>query len=695
MEYGTRADQALRKASGSLYPYVSVIPVLLLIAVIAALHIFLSETPFARRQINPPLLLPILNTVFIFLTAIIVSCISLRSYLLSGSLPLLLLGMGVLTFGSGALAAGWLRTGSDGINVSMTIINVSFLISSIFHTAGMVFSLSERKPQADPGRRRLMSEAAYLGVLVLVALITAASLAGAMPVFFAPETGTTPLRQAVIAAAFILFSSSSLSMMMHYGENRMPFLYWYALALASLAVAMIGLFFLKTFETPIVWAGRIAQYLAGIYFLSAVFSAFRDARARGATLDQVVAELFQAPGAYWHNVLSTVSDAVVSYDARGRIVQWNQAAETIFGYSRSEAMGTCIGLIMGGPDGTEDFRAQKGSISEMKLKRKDASLFDAEVSTSKTNLSTEITTHVIRDITERRKAEDLLRLHRNHLEELVRERTTELEKSNRQLRQEIAERKQAEEDKENLESQLIQTQKLDALGRFAGGIAHDLNNILYPIMVNTETLLEEAQEGTDQYEILKQTLDAACRQRDLVKQILSFSRQETRKLQPVSVAPLVEETLSFLRSTLPSSIELKRAFKVPSDTVMGDPTQIQQVIMNLCRNAADALEVDRGTIEVILDTANLDLDPTQPDISTGEYIELKVTDTGHGIPPEVMDRIFEPFFTTKRAGKGNGMGLSVVHGILKKHGGCIKVESRQGEGSCFSVYLPLHKTLEN
>lgn len=695
MEYGDRAGQGSRNSSGSIFPYIGAIPLLLLIAVIAVLHIFLSETPFALRPLNPPLVLPLLNTAFLFLIAGIVSYISSKSYLISGSLPILLLGVGVLTLGSGAFAAGWLRSGPDGINSSMTIINTLFLVSSVFHVTGTFLNFKERKPEKDPGKRHYNLAAAYLGALVLVGIVIAASLAGVMPQFHIHGTGPTPLRQAVLAAAFFLFSTSSLSMMMRFHERKVPFLYWYALGLASLAVAMVGLFFMQVFGTPITWTARIAQYLAGIYFLSAVLSAFRDARARGATLDEVVAELFQTPGLYWHNLLATVSDAVVSIDHKGIILQWNHAAEAIFGYSRSEAMGKDITLIMSGEHNMEGFHVLAGGVTEMKLKRKDDSLLDAEVSTSETALPIGIITHVVRDVTERKQAEEALRIHREHLEKLVQLRTVELEARNLQLEKEIAERRQAEEDKKNLENQLMHAQKIDALGRFAGGIAHDLNNILYPIVVNTETLLEETQAGTEQHAILKQTLDAAYRQRDLVKQILSFSRQGVQKLQPVKVAPLVEETLNFIRSTLPTSIELRRSIKTSSDSIMGDPTQIQQVIMNLCKNAADALEMERGAIEVSLDAAHLDTDPAQPEIRAGEYLELKVTDTGHGIPPKVLDRIFEPFFTTKRVGKGTGMGLSVVHGILKKHGGCIKVDSKEGQGSRFSVYLPLDNTLDS
>lgn len=296
---------------------------------------------------------------------------------------------------------------------------------------------------------------------------------------------------------------------------------------------------------------------------------------------------------------------------------------------------------------------------------------------------------VVRDITERTRIEQELRSYREHLEELVRERTVRLEEKNRILNEEIRERKKAEEEKARIEAQLLQSQKIEALGAFAGGIAHDLNNILSPIIINTELLLDETDEGSTLHEILRQNLQAAYRQKDLVKQILSFSRQGTPKLFPTRVRPLLEDTLDFIRCTLPSTIVMLRSIDAPDDLVMCDPTQIQQVVMNLCKNAADALEAQRGTIEVRLADVHLEPDPGRPEAAGGEYLELTVRDTGHGIPEEIAGRIFDPFFTTKDVGKGSGMGLSVVHGILKKHGGFIKVESPQGKGACFTVDLPL------
>jgi len=253
----------------------------------------------------------------------------------------------------------------------------------------------------------------------------------------------------------------------------------------------------------------------------------------------------------------------------------------------------------------------------------------------------------------------------------------------------ITERKQAEEEKKKIEMERIPAQKMEALGRFAGGIAHDLNNILYPVIIDTELLLEESVPDTGLHQTLNKILNASYRQRDLIRQILSFSRRSELKLTPIKVAPVLRETINLLRSSLPSTIRIKIHFDVHSDTILGDSTQIQQILMNLFRNAADAIVSRKGTIEVRLENTRIESSAVYPDLRAGRFIKLMVKDTGHGMTREVKDRIFEPFYTTKGIGKGSGLGLSVVHGILQNHGGVITVESEPGKGTEFTVLLPI------
>jgi PAS domain S-box-containing protein len=239
-----------------------------------------------------------------------------------------------------------------------------------------------------------------------------------------------------------------------------------------------------------------------------------------------------------------------------------------------------------------------------------------------------------------------------------------------------------------LEAQLQQAQKMEAIGTLAGGIAHDFNNILSSVIGYTELALDNEKRGTFQHKNLQQILYSGNRAKDLVKQILTFSRQVDQKQKPIQVKPIVKEVLKMLRATIPSTVEIEQIVQ-SNALVMGDPTQIHQILMNLCANAAHAMEDNGGLLTVRLLDAELDSDfiSNHPDLKPGPYINLTVTDTGHGISPDVVKKIFDPFFTTKE--KGTGMGLSVVHGIVRSHGGDIYVYSEPGKGSTFKVCLPV------
>jgi len=421
------------------------------------------------------------------------------------------------------------------------------------------------------------------------------------------------------------------------------------------------------------------------------------------TKRKLAEEAIRANEKKYRDLVETANSIIIRWDRNGRILFMNEFGLEFFGYARAELIGQDIMTIVPrNEEGTG--RNLEALIKDIfvhpeeyahgvnqNMRKGGETCWVAWANRAVMNENNEVVEllAVGNDITGLKKSQDELQKYREHLEELVRERTLDLEEKNRKLAEEIQQRKKTEEEKNRMEAQLLQSQKIEALGSFAGGIAHDLNNILYPIIINTETLLEETDPGDAFHEMLEQTLQAAYRQRDLVKQILSFSRQGVQKLTPVHMTPLLEKTLGFIRSTLPSTIEIRQSVDAPSDIVLGDSIQIQQVIMNLCKNAADSLEMQQGIIEVNLAGVCVEGHPALPEMKPGEYIRLTVKDTGHGMSPETMARIFDPFFTTKTVGKGSGMGLSVVHGILKKHGGHITFESEEGKGSMFTVYLPL------
>ncbi len=246
-------------------------------------------------------------------------------------------------------------------------------------------------------------------------------------------------------------------------------------------------------------------------------------------------------------------------------------------------------------------------------------------------------------------------------------------------------------DRKRLESQLQQAQKMEAIGTLAGGIAHDFNNILTAILGNAELAEFEIPGNSPARHSLDQVYKAAYRARDLVAQILAFSRQTDQELKPIKVNIILQEALNLLRSSLPATIEIRQRITTKRDTIIGDPTQIHQIIMNLCTNAHHALRDEGGVLEVSLKDVDLDLE-TQTDyldLKPGSYMQLSVKDTGPGMNRETVGRIFDPYFTTKEKGEGTGLGLSVVHGIVKNHGGSIIVNSEPGEGTTFHVYFPL------
>ena len=250
----------------------------------------------------------------------------------------------------------------------------------------------------------------------------------------------------------------------------------------------------------------------------------------------------------------------------------------------------------------------------------------------------------------------------------------------------------AYQDKEEMESHLQQAQKMESIGTLAGGIAHDFNNILFPIIGHAEMLLEDVPEGSPFQEGLNEIFSGALRAKDLVKQILTFSRQENSELKLMKLQPIIKEALKLIRSTIPTTIEIKQDLNADCGVIKADPTQIHQIVMNLATNAYHAMEETGGELKVSLKEVELgEYNIVTPDMTPGVYACLIVADTGAGMDKNLTDKIFDPFFTTKAIGKGTGMGLSVVHGIVKSVGGAVQVYSKPGKGTEFHVYLPIEK----
>ena len=256
--------------------------------------------------------------------------------------------------------------------------------------------------------------------------------------------------------------------------------------------------------------------------------------------------------------------------------------------------------------------------------------------------------------------------------------------------QDISDRKKSEEEKLELSNRLQQIQKMESIGNLAGGIAHDFNNILTSIIGFTQLALAEVETGTFIEESLKQVYAAGTRAGDLVKQILTFARRSNDERKPIRVDAIALETLKLLRSTIPATIEIRRKIESRS-LITGNPIHIDQIFMNICTNAAHAMQAAGGILDVSLKDVIVEggdgcrMEGMEP----GKYIEIRISDTGTGIPENRLESIFEPYFTTKGPGEGTGLGLSVVHGIVESYGGKITVQSRFGQGTVFAIYLPV------
>ncbi|MGK5092384.1 response regulator [Deltaproteobacteria bacterium TL4] len=357
--------------------------------------------------------------------------------------------------------------------------------------------------------------------------------------------------------------------------------------------------------------------------------------------------------------IEQAAESIVITDAEGIIQYVNPAFERVSQYSNAEVLNKNAKIVKSGKHDKIFYKNMWAHLVEGKVwsgritnKRKDGSLYEEEATISPIrNAANKIVSYVAvkRDIT----------------------REGELEK------------------------QLRHSQKMEAIGTLAGGIAHDFNNILFAVLGYLALAKEGVAPDTLVHKDLEEALLAGNRARDLVRQILSFSRQEESELQPFEITPILKEVLKLLRSTTSTTIEIRQELTSEKLTLIADPTQVHQVIMNLCTNAIYAMRDQEGVLEVRLEKAEVDEEFAKNHmISEGPYVKLVIRDTGSGIPAHLMDRIFEPFFTTKPVGEGTGLGLSVVHGIVQNHKGAITVSSKEGDGSMFTVYFPvISKTL--
>jgi len=353
--------------------------------------------------------------------------------------------------------------------------------------------------------------------------------------------------------------------------------------------------------------------------------------------------------------IEQVAEGIIITDANWTIQYANPAFERITGYGRDEIIGLHTSILSSGKHDPNFYEQLEQTLStgaewsgRLVNKKKNGSLYDAETTSSAVRDKSGVVINYVS-------------IHRDITPEV------------------------------QLERELRQAQKMEAIGNLAGGIAHDFNNILAAIMGFTELSLVKTPKTSPVHGNLEQILKAASRASEVVKQILAFSRRSDQQRIPVHIAPIVQEALTLLRSSLPSTIRIEQdmAIRPENGTVLADPTQIHQVLMNLCTNAAHAMRAKGGTLSVrISEITGASLEPGLPDLDGGPYLSLSVSDTGTGMTADVIEQIFDPYFTTKSSREGTGLGLSVVQGIIKSHNGKITVNSEPEVGTTFHILLP-------
>ncbi|MDH4320463.1 MAG: response regulator, partial [Desulfobulbaceae bacterium] len=378
------------------------------------------------------------------------------------------------------------------------------------------------------------------------------------------------------------------------------------------------------------------------------------ARAANQMIDErqkIHADLQQAKEV-WEKSFNAISDLVTIQDKDGRIIRANSAACNLLGLQPGEIVGKrCHDVFQHSPSRCPNCPGQKTA--------RDGHTHTSTIPFADLQKTFQISTAPTFD-------------DQGQLEYIV------------HVAKDISEQKR-------LEEELVQSRKMEAIGTLAGGIAHDFNNILTSLLGYADLAQEEIQNNGRPLHYIEQVITAGTRAGNLVKQILAFSRKSEHVIAHISPERTVREALQLLRASIPSTVKMQEEIANIDATILADSTKIHQVVVNLCTNALHSMENQQGSLAIRLARTEL----TAPDIrdqsevQPGPFMELSVADTGHGIAPGIIDHIFDPYFTTKEVGKGIGMGLAVVHGIIKEHGGLITVESTIGRGTTFRVYLPL------
>ncbi|MGD0662937.1 MAG: ATP-binding protein [Syntrophorhabdales bacterium] len=378
--------------------------------------------------------------------------------------------------------------------------------------------------------------------------------------------------------------------------------------------------------------------------------------------------------------------AYLTFDETGRVIEANLTVCGLLGVERRSLIGKFFSPFVT-PDDRDTFLKHRFEVlknrvkqrCELNLERADGSRFYVSVESIEAKSAQGQTVRsALTDISERKRAER----ERDLLERLVREGTAELQRADDKLAEEKKER-------EVIKAQLRQAQKMEALGALSGGIAHDFNNILATMIGFTELTKDHLPQRSREIHHLERVLEAGLRGRELIKQLLTFSRKTEQNKKLLQLGGIVREAVDLLRASIPTSISIRADLKNEMGVILADPVQMQQVLMNLCANAVCAMQEKGGVLDIGLNDYTASPTNGATGMKPGPYMKLSVRDTGSGIAPEIMDKVFDPFFTTKGPGEGSGLGLSVVHDIITQSNGYIVVKSEPSAGTVFTTYLPI------
>ena len=416
-------------------------------------------------------------------------------------------------------------------------------------------------------------------------------------------------------------------------------------------VVILAILFSRTITGPIKTLTEGAEILGGGDLGHRVTVGTRDELQQLARSFNLMAEKLHQLQSYLASIIDSMPSVLIGVNVHGRITLWNSEASRSTGLSSEDALGRPLAEAFPRLGPEMDLVRDAVKTREVRLATRKAHPTDHEIRYE------DITIYPLAD-----EEDEGVVIRVDDVTEKVR-----------------------------LEKMVIQNEKMQSVGVLAAGIAHDFNNILAAIMGYTELARLTSSNSPTTLNYLDQLLLASKRAKELVQQILEFSRKSNAEKRPVDIGAIIKETLKLLRASIPSTIEIERNVESNMGAVEADPTQIHQIVMNLCTNAFHAMGREGGRLSV--DLTPVDIGPeslaAHPDLKPGPYLRLTVNDTGHGMDPATASRIFEPYFTTKKTGEGTGMGLATVHGIVKNHGGDIRVYSRPGAGTTFHVLLPM------